>query len=48
MLHFNLFDRNINQPEVDGWVARIETEALDQGAILRAVLDEAREAVLSH
>ena len=43
-LHFNLFDRNINQPEVDGWVARIEAEALDQGAILRAVLDEAREA----
>jgi len=43
-LHFNLFDRNINQPEVDDWVARIEAEALDSGAILRAVLDEAREA----
>ncbi len=43
-LHFNLFDRNINQPEIDDWVARIEAEALDPGAILRAVLDEAREA----
>jgi len=43
-LHFNFFDRNINQPEVDDWVARIEAEALDQGAIMHAVLDEAREA----
>ena len=41
-LHFNFFDRNINQPEVDDWVARIEAEALDQGAIMHAVLDEAR------
>ena len=44
VLHFNFFDRNINQPEVDGLVDRIETEALDQGAILRAVLKGAREA----
>ena len=43
-LHFNFFDRNINQPEVDHWLARIETEALDPGAILRTVLNEASEA----
>jgi uncharacterized protein DUF4214 len=40
-LHFNFFDRNINQPEVDDWMARIEAEDLDQGAILRTILYEA-------
>ncbi len=28
-LHFNFFDRNINQPEINDWVARIEAKTLD-------------------
>lgn len=28
-LQFNFFNRNINQPEIDGWVARIEAKTLD-------------------